>query len=260
MQRTFPRGSTLLLGLLAACGCHSTAPSTSNTEPPPTHTRPPQAGSGSETVPEGRETVPEGASLQPRSGRRRRGRASAVSAQPGDFDFYLLTLSWSPQFCASHPSSPECAAHPGFVVHGLWPQNNDGTYPENCSNAPGPANPGSDTDILPTVSLVQHEWQTHGTCSGLAADAYFNTVRQAFHEIVIPPSLRNVQAPQTVAPQIILQQFASANPSFPANAFVLSCGNNALTAVEVCLTKSLAGETCPNVRTCGATVIQVTPQ
>ena len=191
--------------------------------------------------------------------RHRRGRASSVAAQPGDFDYYLLTLSWSPEYCATH-TSPECAAHPGFVVHGLWPQNNDGTYPENCSNAPGPTNPQGDTDLQPTVSLVEHEWQTHGTCSGLAADAYFNTIRQAFHEIVIPPTLTHVQSPETVSPQLLLQQFASANPKIPANAFVLSCGNNYLTAVEVCLTKSLAGESCPNVKTCGATAVKVTPQ
>ncbi len=244
-----PCTAAALLPLLLPLGCRTASPSGTSASTPASR---PQ---GDFTLPGNTAPAP---SVAPRRTRRHRS-AAAVTAQPGDFDYYLLTLSWSPEFCATH-SSPECAAHPGFVVHGLWPQNNDGTYPEDCSNAPGPANPQGDTDLQPTVSLVEHEWQTHGTCSGLAADPYFNTIRQAFHEIVIPPSLTHVQAPETVAPQLLLKQFASANPRLPANAFVLSCGNNYLTAVEVCLTKSLAGESCPNVKTCGATVVKVTPQ
>ena len=58
--------------------------------------------------------------------------------EPGQFDFYLLNLSWSPEFCAIHETSPQCAAHPGFVVHGLWPQNNDGSYPALLQPSPGP--------------------------------------------------------------------------------------------------------------------------
>ncbi len=192
-------------------------------------------------------------------GRRPRRSRPSANSQPGAFDFYLLNLSWSPEFCATH-SSPECAAHPGFVVHGLWPQNNNGTYPEDCSNAPGPANPQGDTDLMPTVSLVEHEWQTHGTCSGLAADAYFNQVRTAFHEVRIPASFVNVQKPTSVAPGVILNQFAAANPGFPVFSFALSCGNNALTAIEVCLTKNLKAVSCPNLRSCAATTIKVVPQ
>src|SRR6201996_9691352 len=59
---------------------------------------------------------------------------SATTAQP--FDYYLLNLSWSPEFCHSHPNATECASRATFVLHGLWPQNTDGTYPQNCSTAP----------------------------------------------------------------------------------------------------------------------------
>lgn len=194
-----------------------------------------------------------------RTGRRRsrRGHAEAEAA-PGQFDFYLLNLSWSPEFCATH-SSPECGKGLGFVVHGLWPQDNNGNYPEDCSDAPGPANPGQDTDLQPTVSLVEHEWKTHGTCSGLGADAYFSAVRKAFHEVKLPPVGAGQDA-RGVAPAALLQRFQKANPGFPAGSFALSCGNNRLTALEVCLTKNLVPESCPSVRSCGAQVIQITPQ
>ena len=204
------------------------------------------------------------ASNTPRSGPHRgrsRHNQAAENAQPGNFDFYLLNLSWSPEFCATHPSSPECSAHPGFVVHGLWPQNSDGTYPEHCSDAPGPTDPNSFTNLLPTASLVEHEWTTHGTCSGLAADAYFATIRKAFQEIHIPAAFTSTQAPPTMlAPDAILAQFTAANPGILAASFALSCGNNYLTAIEVCMDKSLHPEACQNVRSCRANAVKITPR
>ena len=67
--------------------------------------------------------------------------AIAANTPNQRFDYYLLNLSWSPEFCFSHRDAPECAQHLTFTLHGLWPQNTDGTYPQDCSNAPGPADP-----------------------------------------------------------------------------------------------------------------------
>ena len=186
---------------------------------------------------------------------------SSQSAPPGQFDFYLLNLSWSPEFCFSHRNSPECPAHPGFVVHGLWPQNTDGTYPQYCSNDPGPSNLEAYTDIMPTASLTSHEWSAHGTCSGLAPDAYFDIVRRAFRAIHIPTDFTTPGAqPRMLPPAAILQQFASANPSFPPGAFALSCGNNYLTGVEACLDKGLHPLACQAVRSCRANAVKITPR
>src|SRR5262249_27443063 len=48
----------------------------------------------------------------------------------GSFDYYLLALSWAPNYCASHPGdhSSECQIgnHKAFVLHGLWPQAESG--------------------------------------------------------------------------------------------------------------------------------------
>ena len=195
-----------------------------------------------------------------RSGRRHSRRGSADrAATPGTFDFYLLNLSWSPEFCATH-SSTECGHGLGFVVHGLWPQDNTGDYPEDCSDAPGPTNPQSYTDLIPTVSLIAHERQTHGTCSGLSADAYFANIRKAFQEVKLPSGIGTGSDANGVTPDQFLARFASANPGFPAGAIALSCGNNRLTAVEICLTKDLQPEACQGVRSCRANSIKITPQ
>ena len=192
-------------------------------------------------------------------GSQRHGRAQANTA-PGVFDFYLLTLSWSPEFCLTHAQAAECAAHPGFVLHGLWPQNNDGSYPEDCSNAPGPSDPQAYSDIFPDVHLLEHEWTTHGTCSGLGPDAYFSEARQAVRSVAVPQDLQHVSSELQLTPQQILGDFAQANPGLSQNSFALSCGNNRLTAVEVCLTKDLKATSCSGVRSCRANVVKVTPE
>jgi len=189
----------------------------------------------------------------------RRGGRAVADAAPGVFDFYLLTLSWSPEYCVTHLSAAECAAHPAFVLHGLWPQNNDGTYPEDCSNAPGPANPGQYSDIYPDAGLLAHEWTTHGTCSGLAADAYFQLERQAVHSVAVPKQLSALQSQIQLTPAQIVADFTQANPGVAAGDVAVSCGNNRLTAVEVCLTKDLKAESCSSVKTCRANVVKVTP-
>ena len=188
----------------------------------------------------------------------RRGRAEA-NGTPGAFDFYLLTLSWSPEFCVTHPEAAECAAHPGFVLHGLWPQNTDGSYPEDCSDAAGPSDPGAFRDILPDEHLLEHEWQTHGTCSGLGPDAYFSEARQAVRSVVVPRDLQRVSSELQLTPQQIVGDFVQANPGMSQDNFALSCGNNRLTAVEVCLTKDLKAASCSSVRSCRANVVKVTP-
>lgn len=198
--------------------------------------------------------------LASQSRRSRRRSRPAAGARPGDFDFYLLNLSWSPEFCATHPASPECSAHPGFVVHGLWPQNSDGTYPESCSDAPGPADPEALTGVIPTAGLVTHEWATHGTCSGLSSEVYFTAVRRAFQEVKIPASFTAPGPPAMLSADAILAQFMQANPGFPPDSFALSCGHNYLTAVEICMDKSLHPEACRSVRSCGANAVRITPR
>jgi ribonuclease T2 len=188
-----------------------------------------------------------------------KGRAH-IGAQPGYFDYYVFSLSWSPEFCETHPGNHVCASRPGFIVHGLWPQNNDGTYPENCDNAARPSIPEAYLNLIPTVSLLEHEWIAHGTCSGLNPDAYFSSVRTALQSIEIPSTFaRSRTPPAQVAPEIILGQFRADNPSFPHSSFVLSCDNNQLTAIEACFDKNLNPIACQGLQSCRARTIKITP-
>jgi ribonuclease T2 len=182
-----------------------------------------------------------------------------ATGQPGDFDYYVLALSWSPEFCHSHPTKPECASGKfGFVVHGLWPQYADG-YPENCSTALGLADPSRMSDIMPDVGLVAHEWTTHGTCSGLDADSYFKLVRRAFESLKVPTRLAAPKQGFSITPQELKEQFVAANPRLKAEELAVSCGNNYLTGIDVCFDKQLQPRACEGLRDCRANIVKVAP-
>jgi ribonuclease T2 len=191
------------------------------------------------------------------SGRSKRHNQHAVQGRPGEFDYYVLALSWSPEFCYSHPEKPECqSGHHGFVVHGLWPQYAEG-YPEHCSNAAGLSDPSQVADIMPDAGLAAHEWKTHGTCSGLDAESYFRLLRQAFTSIKIPERFAAPGQNFSIPPRAVKNEFLLANPNVREEEMTVSCGNNYLTAVSFCMTRDLKPTSCQNLRDCRANVIRV---
>jgi ribonuclease T2 len=164
------------------------------------------------------------------------------------FSYYLLSLSYAPDFCAQpsgNKDSRECGTgrHIGFVVHGLWPQVESGRGPENC----GPARPvGQDIvratlRYIPTESLIQHEWATHGTCTGLSASVYFTFVGRARDMVKIPQELNAPARQLRLNPEEIVARMAAANPNFPRGAFRLSCyPDGELQEVRISLNKDLS--------------------
>lgn len=174
-----------------------------------------------------------------------------VSRSLATFDYYLLSLSWAPNYCAEHPTdrSSECTAgnHTAFVLHGLWPSSNvDPMKPMNC----GPASPVAAaivrhmSEYFPSKRLIQHEWQKHGTCSGLNASQYFSQVEQAYTAVQVPQRYRRLDHAQSITVHGIEQDFAQANNA-PAGAFRVSCHAGDLVGVEVCMDKHLHYQACP---------------
>ena len=205
-------------------------------------------------------------------------RAQEVHAAPGQFDFYLLDLSWSPEFCHNvevlplsertgrrqrrlQDAATECGTPHGFVLHGLWPQNFSGTWPANCGTEAGPSSYTPYLKDTPSLTLLQHEWSKHGTCSGLAPDPFFTTADHAFESVKVPALLQSVNQPLQLKTADILTAFYQANPTYPRGSIALSCGRNFLTAIEVCLSKDgLHPVACQNIHSCGATVVKVAPE
>lgn len=191
---------------------------------------------------------------------------AAQSNRPtGKFDFYVLALSWAPQFCASRDSrdSNECdpSRHYGFVVHGLWPQNDDGSYPQNCAGEQRVPRQFVEQllPVMPSPGLIQHEWATHGTCSGLSPQQYFDQLQQLFGQLRIPAEYQHPSQPITANPKDLEQKFAAVNNA-PTDSFRVFCSRGDLAGIDVCVGKDLQFRNCGSaVRECRAHEVTLLP-
>ncbi len=179
------------------------------------------------------------------------GRPSALA--PGDFDFYVLALSWSPGFCEqSSSNSRQCEPGQklGFVVHGLWPQYEHG-FPSECGG-------GGTTvsrlalerakGLYPDEGLARHEWRTHGACTGRSPGDYFDDVARARNSVTIPDLFKAPSADQTLSTQEIEQDFRDANPRLRPGMMGVECKGETLSEVRICVTKDLAAfRPCPEI-------------
>jgi ribonuclease T2 len=178
-------------------------------------------------------------------------------AQAGQFDYYLLSLSWAPTYCLTHADDgAECTGKGyGFVVHGLWPQYDTGGYPENCPTqfVLSDAAASKGRTLYPSEHLMRHEWQEHGTCSGLDARTYFDTVDRATSAVKIPAALEAPRSDRSLTAVQVIDLFQSANPRIAGHAVIVACSRGSLAEVRVCLTKELS------VRSCGSEVRTTCP-
>ena len=175
---------------------------------------------------------------------------------PGAFDFYVLALSWSPSYCeerrergASRPD-PQCSGRPfAFVVHGLWPQYEKG-FPSYCQ-VPAPrldrAMVGRALEVMPSPTLVFHEWERHGTCSGLVPGAYFETMAKARAVVKIPEDYLELAQPVTVAPAAIAEAFIKSNPGLERADMAVVCNKTRLTEVRLCMARDFTFHACPEI-------------
>jgi len=176
---------------------------------------------------------------------------------PGQFDFYVLALSWSPSFCEASEQraptrapDPQCSGRPfSFVVHGLWPQYEQG-FPAFCQ-VPAPrldrAIVSGMLDLMPSPRLIFHEWDRHGTCSGLSQHAYFELVRKARAVIKIPAAYVDLDKPISVNPDDVADAFVEANAGLSRADIAVACDSKRLSEVRVCLNKDFSFRDCPEV-------------
>jgi ribonuclease T2 len=173
---------------------------------------------------------------------------------PGEFDFYVLSLSWSPSFCAEAEergnagrSQAQCSERPfSFVVHGLWPQYERG-FPEYCERSPewvDRKTVSAMLDLMPAQGLIVNEWKKHGTCTGLKSRTYFETVRKARAAVKIPDELLQLSKPKLISPEELEADFIKANPGLSANAISVTCGSRRLSEVRICMSKDLQFRAC----------------
>ncbi|HSV29950.1 MAG TPA: ribonuclease T2 [Candidatus Omnitrophota bacterium] len=172
-------------------------------------------------------------------------------AEPGRFDYYVLSLSWSPTWCASKAGREDfeqCGGlrRHGFVVHGLWPQYAKGGFPAQCAT-PTPL-PGKLVEdmlpLMPSRKLIEHEWAKHGTCAGGDAQSYFAATRAARDKLRIPAPFAAPDRPVSVPVAEVERMFIAENPGLTPEAIAVTCRGRHAAEIRVCLTRDLKFRDC----------------
>ena len=178
-------------------------------------------------------------------------RAWAEGERAGDFDYYVLALSWTPTWCAlegDDRNSPQCDAGQGhgFTLHGLWPQYEDG-WPSFCPTAarpPSRAETGAMVDIMGSSGLAWHQWRKHGSCTGLSAQDYFRLSRLAYDRVTRPDLLRRLDRPVRLPAQVIEEAFLEENPALTDEMLTVTCRAGRVQEVRLCQTRDLDPRAC----------------
>lgn len=177
---------------------------------------------------------------------------AAAQDRAGQFDHYLLALSWMPAFCmleGDRRDDPRCAPGTGlgWTVHGLWPQHAGGGWPEYCptsERAPSRRQTAAQTDLFGAAGSAWHQWNKHGRCTGLSAAGYYALTREALGRLALPDIFAAVRAPLSVAPEVIEAAFIEANPGLTPDMMITTCRNDALVELRLCLTRDLTPRPC----------------
>lgn len=183
--------------------------------------------------------------------------ARAEGEKAGDFDYYVMSLGWSSNWCALEGDArrdPQCDVGRGFTwtLHGLWPQFESG-YPSYCrtvANDPNRSDSAQMADIMGGAGLAFYQWKKHGRCSGLSAKSYYSTLRKAYQTVVIPPIFAKISKDLNVPASVIEDAFFESNPHIARDQMTVTCARGMIQEVRICLTKDL------DPRRCGADTIK----
>lgn len=189
--------------------------------------------------------------------------------QPGDFDYFVLVLGWSPSYCKlegrkKRDRQCEMEEPHAFVLHGLWPQYDKG-WPLDCVTEEKPWVPrrviDEMLDIMPSARLIIHEYRAHGTCVGQSPAQYFRTARELYERIKVPPRLASQTAEFKASPMEIEREFLAANDWLKPDMIAVTCRGQNLLDVRVCFGRDLFPTPCgvneDEKRLCTATEITV---
>lgn len=179
------------------------------------------------------------------------GPAAAEGEAAGEFDYYVMALSWSANWCALEGdarSDPQCDAGRGltFTLHGLWPQYEAG-YPSYCRTTardPSRAQSAAMADIMGGGGLAWYQWKKHGRCAGLAAQDYYALMRSAYGKVVIPPLFARIDTELALPARVVEEAFLEANPALSRDQITVTCTRGRIQEVRLCLTRDLAPRRC----------------
>ncbi|WP_438868406.1 ribonuclease T2 family protein [Pseudomonas sp. L1(2025)] len=172
---------------------------------------------------------------------------SSSQGKPGEFDFYVLSLSWSPTYCLISPGKKKCTEGYGFLLHGFWPQYTKGGGPQSCDaqSRLSPAELAKGVLVFSSQALLEHVWAKHGTCSGLGALGYLDATDTALASVKIPQLFEPFNVPNHLHAQEIESLFRQSNPAMGNHGMAVICKGRVLSEVRVCMSKEQRFTRCP---------------
>ncbi len=181
--------------------------------------------------------------------------ALADGERAGDFDYFVLSLSWSPTWCAlggDAEGSPQCDRDLGWVLHGLWPQYESG-WPSFCRTSerdPTRRETAAMADIMGTSGLAWYQWKKHGRCAGLPPQDYFALAREAYRRVTLPEVFTRLDRSVRLPAAVVEDAFLDANPGWNSDTVTITCRRDRIEEARICLTRDL------EPRSCGADVVR----
>ncbi len=178
--------------------------------------------------------------------------AALPARAAAQFDYWVLALSWSPTYCAADKnarrSPDQCgeAKRFGLVLHGLWPQRQEGGSPANCRTKERPSRQLVDRmmPVMPDDGLIRHQWEKHGSCTGLAPEDYFALAERAFRSVRVPAALDRPSVPQAFPVTTIEQFLRQENPAITPETVAVICEGQDFEELRLCLDKDLQPRRC----------------
>lgn len=177
--------------------------------------------------------------------------AWAKGEKSGEFDYWVLALSWSANWCeieGDAKGSEQCDPRHdyGWTLHGLWPQYHRG-WPSYCptvARAPTRAMTSDMVDIMGTSGLAWHQWNKHGTCSGLSAAGYYDASRAAYDAVVRPEVFRKLDRVVKLPASVVEEAFLKENPALEADMITVTCRDGFIQEARICLSLDLEPVPC----------------
>jgi ribonuclease T2 len=183
------------------------------------------------------------------------------------FDYFMFVQRWPGGVCATSRCNSGAKRFNYWVIHGLWPQNNDGTWPSNCG---AKFNAKNITDLIPQLESVwpdlerndekgfwAHEFDKHGSCSTSTyiqnEHDYFSTSIKLQSQISLANMLN--QGGVTPGGSYSSSQIFQAVQSVTGASPQLHCIGKKLVELRVCVDKNLRYTNCDqHEANCGSTI------
>jgi ribonuclease T2 len=143
------------------------------------------------------------------------------------------------------------------VLHGLWPQYEDG-WPSFCRTVerdPTRRETAAMADIMGTSGLAWYQWRSTGAARGCRPRTISRSPARHGPGVNLPDVFMRLDRPVRLPASVVEEAFLEANPGWTPDMVTITCREDRIQEARLCLTKDLdpapAGRTWCATAGCG---------